>query len=278
MKLGRYKINLLFLLVAGILALSGLYRELIAAWSVLIYHEAAHILVLRKLGLDFREVEILPFGGVARVEGLLSPREEMLTAMAGPSANLVLGFLFFVLGTGPWGQLFLQVNLVLAVTNLLPALPLDGGRVLRAFLSRSMGHNRATAVVIRFSRILAIIIGIISLLLFLLGLLSLLSLFLAFFVYHRSGMDKEELLTLRLVDIMQRAKQLKGTVLPGEIWAVTEDTRLKDIIPYLNPRQYHQIFVLGADLELKGIIQEGELVELVSAGRLQEHLRDIVDN
>ncbi|MCL6431944.1 MAG: M50 family metallopeptidase, partial [Anaerolineae bacterium] len=108
-------------------------------------------LMARRLGLQANEVELLPFGGVTRMgsELVREPGREMLVAAAGPASNLALTMLGVAAKNyGFWhhelGPFFLQCNLLIAAFNILPALPLDGGRVYRAFLARRLGVARAT--------------------------------------------------------------------------------------------------------------------------------------
>src|SRR5262249_23024288 len=129
-------------------------------------------------------ITIYPIGGVARLERMSDkPWEELLIAVAGPAVNAVLAVLlllvsFFVveahllggnLLTGEFLQQsplvgfllsMLLANVILAVFNLIPAFPMDGGRVLRALLSWPMGHLRATEVAVRIGAVMAVLIGI----------------------------------------------------------------------------------------------------------------------
>ncbi len=102
----------------------------------LLVHELAHALTAKRCGLYVQDILIGPLGGVARVENAADrPLTEALVAAAGPLANLLLAALF-VLIPGGVGDAGVWINLVLGLGNLLPAFPLDGGRVLRAWLAR----------------------------------------------------------------------------------------------------------------------------------------------
>jgi Zn-dependent protease len=130
----------------------------------------------RRFGINTHDITLYPIGGVARLERM--PRAagaELLIALAGPAVNfaIVAGLigLFFVGGNQlipySWPTLFLQqvlvVNLVLGLFNLIPAFPMDGGRVLRALLSGWLGRARATMTAARVGRVLAVVFGIVSL-------------------------------------------------------------------------------------------------------------------
>jgi Zn-dependent protease/CBS domain-containing protein len=123
-------------------------------------HEFGHALVARRYGVRTREIVLLPIGGVAVLaDEPDTPLQEMWIALAGPLTSIALcGVAFGLRAAG--GPEFLGlvsgVNLVLGVFNLLPAFPLDGGRVLRAGLAHKLGAARATVIAARIGRVLAI--------------------------------------------------------------------------------------------------------------------------
>lgn len=134
-------------------ALSTLALLVMVLGSVTL-HELGHIGVARLFGNRTHGITLYPIGGVAQLaRGSLTPLEEVLVALAGPAVNVVLAgaaaLPLFVLGPllGPLADLlitFLYVNVVLAVFNLVPAYPMDGGRVLRGLLWRRVGNFKAT--------------------------------------------------------------------------------------------------------------------------------------
>ncbi len=117
----------------------------------LVAHELGHALVARRLGLRVLDITIWPLGGMARLEGLYrKPEVEAPVALAGPVVNLALAGIFALL-PGNLAHDSMGMNLVLGVGNLFPAFPLDGGRVLRAWLSRRSPLPDATRAAIRIS-------------------------------------------------------------------------------------------------------------------------------
>lgn len=131
---------------------AGLF--LIVAVSLLV-HELAHALVARLLGLEVLDITITPFGGMARMRGiLLRPGLEAPVAAAGPLANLLIAALCFFV-PGNWAELALYINLVFGLGNLVPAFPLDGGRLLRAWFATYNPMIDATYATVRIARWLA---------------------------------------------------------------------------------------------------------------------------
>jgi Zn-dependent protease/predicted transcriptional regulator len=140
-------------------------------FAIIVVHELAHALVARRFGVVTQDIVLLPIGGMSRMEELPSrPREELLVSLAGPAVNVVLaGILALVVwgtsGTfrpseainlrGAFTAQLLWINVALAVFNLLPAFPMDGGRALRALLTLKVGRARATRIAAAIGKMLA---------------------------------------------------------------------------------------------------------------------------
>lgn len=128
---------------------------LLASASVLL-HELGHALSARWFGVGTREITLYPFGGLALLtREPPTARAELVISLAGPAVNLVLALLGALLVPEPLGGLVVALNLGLGLFNLLPAFPMDGGRVLRALLSGVWGRLRATQTALSVSRVFA---------------------------------------------------------------------------------------------------------------------------
>lgn len=158
------EINLTFVLLLGVVllwlgGLAGLIVVGLAFGSVLL-HELGHAVVARHLGVRVSGIELHFFGGAAKmVELPRSANHEIAIAAAGPAVSLALAGLGLGLGAVTGGWLLSAIgwiNLVIALFNLIPALPMDGGRILRALLTRRLDFVRATDVAVTVARVVAI--------------------------------------------------------------------------------------------------------------------------
>jgi len=165
------ELNLSFLLLLALVLLAfgglpGVFLVLLVFGSVLL-HELGHAVVARKLGVHVAGIELSFFGGAAKMVQL--PRtatHELLIAAAGPAVSLVLGGLGLGLATITHSWLFAWLgwtNLIIAAFNLIPALPMDGGRILRAALTRKMDFVSATDAAVMVARVVAIGFAVVAL-------------------------------------------------------------------------------------------------------------------
>jgi Zn-dependent protease len=175
------EINLSFvlLLVAVLLGFGGFGNPIIGLFMVgvafgsVLLHELGHAVVARRYGVHVSGIELSFFGGAAKmVQMPRSADHEIAIAAAGPAVSLMLagaglglGGLLPVSSLGALLGAIGKINLWLAAFNLIPALPMDGGRILRAVLTRRMDFVRATDIAVDVARVVAIGFGVIGLLL-----------------------------------------------------------------------------------------------------------------
>jgi len=147
-----------------------------AVFGCLLLHELGHALMARRFGIETDDITLSPIGGVARLRRMpKAPGAELLIALAGPAVNVLIVLALaglYMLGTliGLWAMLPVQeflivlmvANIVLVAFNLVPAFPMDGGRVLRALLSGWLGRTKATTIAAGIGRVLALTFGIYS--------------------------------------------------------------------------------------------------------------------
>ncbi|NJD20508.1 MAG: site-2 protease family protein [Gemmatimonadetes bacterium] len=195
-KLGRFfgidvYVHATFLLLIGWIVLThwmasrsvsatmvGVGFMLLVFGSVLL-HEFGHALAARRYGIPTRDITLLPIGGLARLERMPEdPRQELWVALAGPAVNVVIAAVLYLwlassglmapwadvsVTAGPLLERLLIANVWLVGFNLLPAFPMDGGRVLRALLATRMEYTRATQVAAMVGQGMALLFGLVGL-------------------------------------------------------------------------------------------------------------------
>ena len=157
----------------------GMLADLVfvaAIFACVVLHELGHALAARRFGVRTRDIILMPIGGVARLKRMpKNPREELIVALAGPAVNIVVASVLLAI-TVPFTGVnvlvhpesvamslvgkVIAVNLAMIVFNMLPAFPLDGGRVLRAILSHGLGHLKATRIAARVGQTMAVLLGL----------------------------------------------------------------------------------------------------------------------
>ena len=145
---------------------------ILTLFGCVVLHELGHALTVRRFGVTTSDITLLPIGGVARLQRIPErPVEELLVALAGPAVNVVIALALYVLGVRFAGGLaepqhlvqarfwpkILEINLFLAAFNMLPAFPMDGGRVLRALLAMRLPYARATRLAASMGQAMAIL-------------------------------------------------------------------------------------------------------------------------
>lgn len=153
---------------------------ILALFACVVLHELGHATAARRYGIRTHSITLYPIGGLAALDRIPeAPRQEVVVALAGPAVNVVIAFLLVGLFGARIDMRALQefgtpeadflsrlatVNLLLAVFNMIPAFPMDGGRLLRALLGFGMPRARATQIAARIGQLFAIVLGFVGLL------------------------------------------------------------------------------------------------------------------
>ena len=157
-----------------------------AIFFCVILHELGHSLVAQRLGIQVNQITLYPIGGIAQLASQPNPKKEIWITIAGPLVNLVIGCALLPFADNDFLHTLGMANFVLFCFNLLPAFPMDGGRLLRAFLGLRLEIGRATRLAARIGPGMAILLGLAALFITPWLLVT------AFFLYNSAGMEVQQ--------------------------------------------------------------------------------------
>lgn len=243
---------------AGVLFMALLF-------TCVLLHEFGHVAAARRYGVQTPDITLLPIGGVAQLERVPEkPGEELMVALAGPAVNVVIAALLALAlggapspsdgmavenpGMGLLARLF-WVNVSLALFNLIPAFPMDGGRVLRALLAYRLGYTRATRIAASIGQAVAFGLG-------LLGLFgNPLLLFVALFVYMGAASEAS---AVQLREAGQRMIASDAAVTRFD--ALSPGSTVKDAVESLLRTSQHEFPVVDGAGRLRGVVTREDMI------------------
>lgn len=274
------KIHVTFFLLLGLFFLVMGPRGVMLVTGVFFFvtvHELSHSLTARHFGVKVTKITLLPIGGVASMAEMpTKPAHELLISLAGPLSNVLVVLLFYwplrmalghdtlmyplyvivgraeypgVAGLNLLAHIY-WINLVLAAFNILPAFPMDGGRVLRALLAFKMGRENATRIAVRMGHIFALLFGY-------LGIVHghLLLIIIAIFIYMAASSEGLQ------VSFSERMKRYRvSDVLDEEFVHIAPDTPLGEVLELMLHRHQENIPVAEQGRYM-GLVTRREVIE-----------------
>jgi len=245
-------------------------------------HELTHSLVARRFGITVKEITLLPIGGLASMTSYPEkPSQEFLISISGPIFNIVFAsILYFPItffygkkilfspSLMSWPQTIAQcfwVNLVLAGFNLLPAFPMDGGRVLRSLLARKLDYRKATSIAVNIGHIFAILFGYFGLIhghIFLI--------LIAFFIYMAASAEETQ------VDVRETIKNFRvRDVLPREFLTLQSDTPLRRVLEVVF-HSHQEDFPVMDNGKLVGLLTRADIIMNIHQHGEENVIKDIM--
>ena len=282
---------LLFIFGLHLAGGSGVARSLegvgliLAVFGCVVLHEFGHALAARRYGVRTRDITILPIGGLARLERIpKKPFQEIVVALAGPAVNLLIACLLLapfltalsrgdvpeVLAVNLQGNFLAElfaINVFLAVFNLVPAFPMDGGRVLRAVLAIRLDYVRATRIAASVGQGIAFLFG-------LLGIFgNPMLLFIALFVFIGAGQEAAQVQMRSAFDGVPVARAMVR-----EFHVLREDAPLAAAVELLLAGHQHDFPVVGTASEAPavGMLLRSDLMKALAGGDTARPIRDVV--
>lgn len=242
---------------------------IVAIFTCVVLHEFGHILMARRFGIVSPVITLLPIGGVADMNKMPDkPGQELLIALAGPAVNIVIAIILILfLGAANVSdaieisnpsvgllQRLAAVNIFLALFNLIPAFPMDGGRVLRAALSMWLGKARATRIAAQIGQGFAFLLGFAGLF----G--NPLLLFIAIFVYIAAAGEAQ------MTDMFEAARGLRaGDAMETSIAAIPRAATVREAVDILLATSQDEFPVVDVYGRLAGFLSRPDIVAALRA-------------
>ena len=278
------KVHLTFLLLLGFYALRGgavVALLILAIFACVLLHEFGHITMARRFGIRTPDVLLLPIGGVARLERMPDePRQELLIAVAGPAVTFAIAAVLYAwLAAGGGAPAFrtlysapstsflaelYRINVVLLVFNLIPAFPMDGGRVLRALLSRRIGAVRATRIAAGVGQAAAFGLGFLGI-----STGNLILVLIAFFIFLGAGAEASAVET-KAAGVGIRVREMMVT----DFRALPVHATLAEAARLLLAGEQREFPVVDNAGALEGLLTRDNLIQGLSArgpGAIVDH-------
>jgi Zn-dependent protease len=261
-------------------------------WSVLFVlsifftvflHEMGHSLAARKFGVKTKSITMLPIGGVASLERIPEkPSEELIVAIAGPAVNIGLALITYLFIDFPSAEnlpdilkggvnasnFFIQffiVNIWLSVFNLIPAFPMDGGRILRALLSYKLPRHTATTIAARIGQFIAIIFIFIGF--YTNPFLIFIGIFIILGAYSESEMVK--------TNFMLKGVKAKDVAMKNFI-SIDENETLEKAVQHLLNSQSSAFIITSGNAPVLTLSRD-EIIQALSAGKKYDPIKEIAN-
>ncbi|HBW35475.1 M50 family metallopeptidase [Desulfosporosinus sp. BICA1-9] len=266
------RIHPTFLLVLLLYGVLGLAAQALLVFALVLGHELAHLLTAKAYGFKVVGLELFPFGGAAYCDDLFEGRklEESIMALAGPAFNIVLLFAAQVLRwngfwTGEFSDDFVRYNFWLGAFNLIPVLPLDGGRVVRALFVGGFGFVRTTKFLAWAGKWLGVIFALYGIILGVQGKFTegpLFFLILGGFFWLAGS---KEISTAHITFLRQLTRKkeelMKKGLMRNICVTVQSNTPLVRIVEEFTPDRYAMVSLTNGKMGMDKILTETDIVE-----------------
>ncbi len=254
---------------------------ILAVFACVVAHEFGHALAARRYGIRTPDITLLPIGGLARLERMPDePRQELVIAVAGPLVNVVIALLLFIYlaGNVSYEHLLMiedpranflsrlaAVNIFLVVFNMIPAFPMDGGRVLRALLAFRMPWAKATQIAASIGQGFAFALGFIGL------FLNPILIFIAIFVYLAAAAEAQN---AQIRDVSSSV--LTGDVMVTDFGTLRESSSVDEAIELLLATTQREFPVVDSGGHMMGLLTRDDIIRALKEDGPQTRVGNVM--
>lgn len=242
--------------------------EYFAAFISIVIHEASHVLVSWAQGRILDSLRIFPIGlNAVFKEDYIKDTNDFLINISGPLSNLLVFLVCFLLSTyylpkSDNMRFFVLINLFLAIFNLLPVLPLDGGRIFKDILTSQIGLFKAYKYTKILSKVLGMIIVLVGIIQTFGNAYNFSLIFLGSYIFYFLKYEETEVYFMNIKNLVyKRSRFLRKGVYPGRELVVIKSMCLGDIIKDMDFDRFHIIYVLDEQMKLEKVFTEQEIVD-----------------
>ncbi|WP_138204012.1 M50 family metallopeptidase [Haloimpatiens lingqiaonensis] len=274
-----------FFLIFLCLLVMGFRGKFLVAFIMAFLHEVVHYVTARFLGFSGFDIEIWPIGTVLKLKDLdeATPLEDIIISVSGPLFNIIVALafhIFFNIFKLQQLRLLEITNLALGIFNLIPALPLDGGRILRDLLNIKIHYKRANIITVNFSLVIGFAFIFYYFLLFYKKSIFLYNLnigLIGLFIIVYSSRERERIVYLIMGDVIKkRVNFLKRGYLQNRTVSVCSKKNLLFMMNLIDKNRYNIFYVLNDEMNVIDIIYEQEIIDALKVYgniTIEEYLR-----
>lgn len=277
LKLGKFYISLFIIPLIIVSYITDTQKSLFVSYATVILHELAHLIAALRLDISISGFVLMPFGAALRLKDRLiaDPKRECLLCAAGPLCNLIFALLcayilhFKMPLSSKYSEyinLFLYSNLSLLLINILPIIPLDGGRILRSLLTHICGFARAAKITLAVSQICIVLIGALSVYVLYVTRFNVSVMVLcAFLLFNISSERRNDTLTVMRQIIYSKEKLARRKIMNVKQIAVTEKTDARRLLKGFSYNCYYLVSIIDKHGNMVETLSETQIINRLAA-------------
>lgn len=258
--------------------------KVVLLYGIVLIHEMFHLLAAYLLRLEVAGLAIMPFGVNLRLKDshIRNPVKEIIVAAAGPFSNLMMILIGYVvqsyclLDTDNM-TFFIYANIVVTLMNLVPALPLDGGRILKGFLAEKLGSIRAFGIVIIITKFVIAALFAVGIYAFYVTGFNFSVLLICFFLAFNIAGERNSYNITLMKEIVQCKEKLSGKgIFQAKNLVVLHDVAAQRILKYFSYNRFFIVTVIDSKMNIMGVLTEVQIMECMTREGCHITMGDIV--